>query len=83
MLNELGHTFLSTIRDVAPIVVLIAVFQVFIIKKPIPHLKTIAYGVVLVVFGLAFFLIGLDTALFPLGEVMAQQLSSPEFVLKH
>lgn len=83
MLNELGHTFLSTIRDVAPIVVLIAVFQVFIIKKPIPHLKTIAYGVVLVVFGLTFFLIGLDTALFPLGEVMAKQLSSPEFVLKH
>ena len=81
MLIELGLTFLDTIRDVAPIVVLIAVFQVFIIKKSIPNLKRVVLGVVLVVFGLTFFLIGLEKALFPLGELMAKQLSQPEFIM--
>jgi len=80
MLKELGIIFLYTIRDVAPIVVLIAVFQIFIIKKSIPNLKKVVIGVVLVIIGLTFFLIGLDKALFPLGELMAKQLSSPEFV---
>ena len=83
MLKELGITFLYTIRDVAPIVVLIAVFQILIIKNSIPNLKKVILGVILVVFGLTFFLIGLEKALFPLGELMAKQLSKPEFVLRN
>lgn len=83
MLKEIGITFLSTIRDVAPIVVLIAVFQILIIKKSIPNLKKVVLGVALVVLGLTFFLIGLEKALFPLGELMAKQLSSPAFVANH
>ena len=83
MLQELGITFLNTIRDIAPIVVLIVLFQVFIIKESIPNLKRVFLGVILVIFGLAFFLIGLEKALFPLGEVMAKQLSNPEFVMKY
>ena len=81
MLKELAITFLFTIRDVAPIAVLIAAFQVFVVKKTIPNLKNVILGVVLVVFGLTFFLIGLEKALFPVGEVMAKQLSSPDFIL--
>lgn len=83
MLKELGITFLLTVRDVAPIVLLIAMFQIFIIKKPIPHLKNVVFGAILVIFGLSFFLMGLEQALFPLGELMAQQLSDSEFLSKN
>jgi hypothetical protein len=83
MIQELGITFFSTIKDVAPIVILIAVFQILIIKRSIPNLRSVVVGIVLVVFGLTFFLIGLDTALFPLGELMAKQLSKPEFLMNH
>jgi hypothetical protein len=83
MLGELGITFINTIRDVAPIVLLIAVFQIFVIKKSIPNLKNVIFGVVLVILGLTFFLMGLEKALFPLGELMATQLSDPEFVGKN
>lgn len=83
MLIELGKIFLNTIMDVAPIVVLIAVFQVFIIKKSIPNLTRVLLGVILVIFGLTFFLIGLEKALFPVGELMAKQLSQPEFIKNH
>jgi hypothetical protein len=80
MLKELGITFLNTIRDVAPIVLLIAIFQIFIIKKSIPNLKNVVFGVVLVILGLTFFLMGLEQALFPVGELMAQQLSNADFI---
>ncbi len=81
MLGELGITFLYTIRDLAPIVILISAFHIFIIKESIPNFKKVIFGVVLVVFGLTFFLIGLEKALFPLGELMAKQLAKPEFIL--
>ncbi len=80
MFKELGITFLNTIRDVTPIVLLISIFQIFIIKKTIPNLKSIAFGIVLVIIGLTFFLMGLEQALFPLGKLMAKQLSNPEFI---
>ena len=83
MLKELAITFLNTISDVAPIVVLIAVFQIFIIKKSIPQLKNVVFGVILVILGLSFFLMGLEKALFPIGEFMAKQLSDPLFVKEY
>jgi len=83
MIKEFLHTFLSTIQDVAPIVLLIGVFQIFVIKKSIPELKKVLLGVVLVIFGLTFFLIGLEKALFPVGEIMAKQLSHQDFIAQH
>lgn len=83
MLAELGNTFLNTIKDVAPIVLIIAVFQLFIIRRSIPNLKKVLFGGVLVIGGLSFFLMGLEKALFPVGELMAKQLSNPEFILKN
>lgn len=80
MIKEFVFTFLITIRDITPIVLLIALFQIFIIKKPIPHLKNVVFGSILVILGLTFFLMGLEQALFPLGELMAKQLSDPEFI---
>jgi len=79
-LFELIGTFLNTIRDVAPIVGLIVGFQIFILRRPIPHPRRVSTGFVYVLLGLTFFLLGLEKALFPIGKVMATQLSSPEFV---
>ena len=83
MIEEFLYTFLSTIQDVAPIVLLIAIFQIFVIKKNIPELAKVIWGMVLVIFGLTFFLIGLEKALFPVGEIMAIQLSEQDFIAIH
>jgi hypothetical protein len=80
LLHDLTSTFWATVKDVAPIVLLIAFFQIVVLRKPMPHLKKMVFGIVLVILGLTFFLIGLEKALFPIGEVMATQLSSPEFL---
>ena len=70
----------STGVDVLPIVMFIFAFQWFVIREPIPNLVRILVGLLLVVTGLALFLTGLEQALFPLGRLMAQQLTAPEFI---
>jgi len=58
-------------RDVAPIVAVVAFFELVVLQQPVPNLGRILYGALLVVLGLAVFIRGLELALFPLGESMA------------
>ncbi len=81
VLMELGSTLISTIADVLPIALTIFVFQMLVLRRKIPHLKKVITGFVYVLIGLAFFLEGLELALFPLGKLMAQQLTDPIFIL--
>ncbi|HFE37104.1 MAG TPA: DUF1538 domain-containing protein [Gammaproteobacteria bacterium] len=73
-------TLLSTILDVLPIAAVIFGFQLFVIRRPIPNLKRVITGFTLVLLGLALFLVGLEKALFPLGKLMATQLTDPKFI---
>lgn len=70
----------STVWDVLPIVIIIFGFQRLVLGKPIANRKKIVLGFVLVVLGLGFFLEGLEAALFPLGRLMAYQLTDPAFI---
>jgi len=71
---------LGTCKDVLPIIILIVSFQLLVLRQPIPHLRRLIVGGVYVVIGLAMFLVGLEKALFPLGNIMATQLSDPAFI---
>ena len=66
--------------DVLPIAVFLFAFQRLIIGGPMPNRKQIVVGFLFVVVGLGLFLVGLDQTLFPLGRLMAQQLTDPEFL---
>lgn len=79
-LIELGQTFLATILDVLPIALILFGFQIFVLRRAIPRLKQVLLGFLYVLLGLAFFLEGLEMALFPLGRLMAQQLTDPAFI---
>ena len=77
LLDTLGPTVLSTVIDLAPIVGTLALFQVVVLRRRLPNLRRMAVGIVCVLFGLALFLVGLEQALFPIGETMARQLTAP------
>ena len=62
----------GSLRDLAPILLVIGFFQVAVLQQPFPHLERIAVGVVLVMLGLTLFIQGLEMGLFPIGEAMAQ-----------
>jgi len=66
--------------DVLPIVVFLFAFQLFVIRGPMPNMKQILVGFMFVVIGLGLFLVGLEETLFPLGRLMAQQLTDPTFL---
>ena len=77
---DFSKILLATCRDVLPIIILIVSFQLLVLRQPIPHLRRLIVGGVYVVLGLALFLAALEKALFPLGKIMAIQLSDPAFV---
>ena len=66
------QTLLGTFRDVMPIAAIIIGFQLLIIRKPIHQPKKISIGFFYVLLGIALFLQGLEMALFPIGELMAE-----------
>lgn len=78
--STLVESFLSTINDVLPIAVIIFGMQYFVIRRPIPNSRRVLMGFIVVIMGLAFFLVGLERALFPLGKLMAGQLTDPVFI---
>ena len=78
--TDLFHTLVGTVWDVLPIVVILFSFQRLAFRKPMPNRKKLLTGFLLVLLGLAFIIEGLEAALFPLGKLMAQQLTDPAFI---
>jgi hypothetical protein len=74
------ETLVATLFDVLPIVLFIFGFQALVIRKPLPNFGQILAGLGLTVLGLGLFLIGLEQALFPVGRLMAEQLTAPSFL---
>jgi len=73
---------LGSAIDVFPIVMFLFAFQRFVIGEPLRNGKQILVGFVFVVLGLGLFLLGLEKTLFPLGRLMAEQLTDPAFLLE-
>lgn len=80
MFHHILDTLLLTARDVVPIAVILFGFQLGVLRAPIVHWQKVMLGFVYVILGLTFFLVGLELALFPIGESMANQLTSPSFL---
>jgi hypothetical protein len=83
MISWLEHFLLllwETCKNLLPIASIIIGFQLLVIRKPLPHPLKTAIGFVYIIIGIAFFLDGLNMALFPLGDLMAKQLTTPEFL---
>ncbi len=80
-LTHFFYNILSTLKDVMPIIIIILGFQFFLIRKPIPNFWRVVVGFIYVILGLALFLQGLEQALFPLGRLMAEQLTDLSFII--
>ncbi len=65
---------------VLPIAIFLFAFQRLVIGETPANWKQILVGFLFVVVGLGFFLEGLEQTLFPLGRLMAQQLTDPAFL---
>lgn len=71
LLLEFLNSVRDSIRDLLPIVAVVAFFQFAVLQQPLPDLGKILYGTFMVVLGLTLFVRGLEMGLFPIGETMA------------
>ncbi len=72
---SLLRLILGSLRDLAPILLVIFFFQVFVLQQPFPQLERVIAGILLVMLGLTLFIQGLEMGLFPIGEAMAHALA--------
>lgn len=61
--------------DLLPILIVVAFFQLAVIRQPLPDIGNVIFGGVLVAVGLLLFIEGLEMSLFPIGEAMADALA--------
>ncbi len=62
---------LGSLKDLAPILLVITFFQLAVIGQPLPNLADMLVGTLFVVIGLTLFVQGLELGLFPIGGSMA------------
>jgi len=80
LLLDVFDTFRNTLDDLAPIIGTLFFFQYVVLKQPLINLDRILIGLFMVALGLTLFLVGLEKAIFPLGDTMARQLTDPAFL---
>lgn len=71
----LGRPLWNSLRDLLPIVATISVFQLLVFRQPLQDVGSLLCGMLLVVVGLALFVVGLEMGLFPLGQQMAHDFA--------
>ena len=71
-ISGLWRLLRDAVRDLVPVMLTIAVFQILVLRQPFPDIAGVIGGLLLVVVGLGLFVQGLTIGLFPLGESMAQ-----------
>jgi hypothetical protein len=80
ILSAIVDVTLGTVHDVLPIAAIIFGFQFFVLRQIPANLPAILWGFGWVLLGLSLFLLGLEWCLFPLGRLMAGQLTDPAFI---
>jgi hypothetical protein len=65
------NNLIDSAKDLAPIVLVIAFFQIVVLQQAIPNLSEIIVGTLFILVGLTLFIYGLKLGLFPIGETLA------------
>jgi hypothetical protein len=74
-LQKIAQSLLQSARDLAPVLLVVIFFQLFVIREPLPGMEQKIFGFVSVLIGLTLFVRGLDMSIFPLGESLADSLA--------
>jgi MFS family permease len=75
-LRNLARYLLRSLRDLAPIILVIVFFEIVVLETVPDALLGIIAGALMVLAGLTLFIIGLEVALFPIGESLAYALAT-------
>ncbi len=71
-----AETLLHAGRNLLPIVLVVAAFQIFVLHQVPDGVWGMALGLLIVVFGVALFLQGLDLGVFPIGKTLSNEFAA-------
>ena len=74
-IQQFASNIIDSAKDLTPIVLVIAFFQIVVLQQNIPNLTDIIIGTIFVLFGLTLFVYGLKLGLFPIGEALAHSFA--------
>ena len=67
--------FRAALFDLLPVILVVAFFQLVILRQPLPQFFDILMGTFMVILGLMLFVQGLTIGLFPIGETVALSMA--------
>jgi len=73
ILKQLQHALIESARNILPILIIIVGFQLLVFQTVPDNFISIAIGFAIVVIGVAFFLVGLEVGVFPLGNSLSNE----------
>ncbi|MFQ5635026.1 MAG: DUF1538 domain-containing protein [Gammaproteobacteria bacterium] len=76
LISAVGSMIGGTAVDVVPVALFLFLFHNVVLKRRLANKRRILAGFLLTVIGLSLFLLGLEQGLFPLGRLMAEQLTA-------
>ncbi len=68
--------FRAALFDLLPVILVVAFFQLVILRQPLPQFLDILMGTLMVIIGLMLFVQGLTIGLFPIGETVALSMAN-------
>jgi hypothetical protein len=73
IVKQLQHALFESFRNILPILIIIVGFQLLVFQTLPDNVLSIAIGFVIVIIGVAFFLVGLEVGVFPLGNSLSNE----------
>ncbi|MGC9385506.1 MAG: DUF1538 family protein, partial [Hydrogenovibrio sp.] len=73
ILKQLREALWDSLRNILPILLVIVGFQLLVFQTVPDQWLAIAFGFLIVVLGVAFFLVGLEVGVFPLGNSLSNE----------
>src|SRR5690554_6627273 len=75
LLQEIASTAISVGLAVGPLALLFLVFQVFVLRLPVPEVARVLTGGLLATAGLFLFLLGVGIGFLPFGQVVGESVT--------
>ncbi|MEX2502925.1 MAG: DUF1538 domain-containing protein [Trueperaceae bacterium] len=75
IVDTVAHAAVEVIEATLPVLVLIAVFQFLVLRKPVPQPRAVATGVVVAMLGFFLFIVGAKLSLIPMGVAIGEEMA--------
>ncbi len=74
-LTDFSHLLLHAAKNLLPIILVVAFFQLFVLQQVPENLIPILIGLLIVVLGVALFLQGLELGIFPIAKSLSNDFA--------